>query len=370
MTSQGIPPRLHASTLRASAREPAQPQAVHVVVHHDDRQRQKAQEDSNESQEPPDALQDATTSLLSRIEDIIEGVVDRLQENRPLLIPMRSRRTGRDSAVLFPTASNTGARRFTLKSGVKITKRYIFYLNKDLFERQSYVDQIIDDIAFTFGVNRDALNIIATSKGLLAGGPFARELGETYSAVPEANSLANLEIRGIQWVLVIEKEATFRSLVAAKYFDRSVAGPGLLLTVLLSIFHSLGVKSCDIFCQEFTPSASTRSPTPIRSQQSLGERKPSLPAAANAIDVTHVGPLTQLTATDYKTNALTYTDRRKAASLLRIVGESVRLEAEELNLLRELQIMLMLSVKFEIQAVNGEGYMTSWLDERLSSEVV
>jgi meiotic recombination protein SPO11 len=80
--------------------------------------------------------------------------------------------------------------------------------------------------------------------------------------------------------------------------------------------------------------------------------------------------LTQLTATDYKTNALTYTERRKAASLLRIVGESVRLEAEELNLLRELQIMLMLSVKFEIQAVNGEGYMTSWLDERLSSEVV
>lgn len=112
MTSQGIP-RLHASTLRASAREPAQPQAVHVVVHHDDRQRQEAQEDSNESQEPPDALQDATTSLLSRIEDIIEGVVDRLQENRPLLIPMRSRRTGRDSAVLFPTASNTGARRFS-----------------------------------------------------------------------------------------------------------------------------------------------------------------------------------------------------------------------------------------------------------------
>lgn len=38
----------------------------------------------------------------------------------------------------------------------------MFYLNKDLFERQSYVDQIIDDIAFTFGVNRDALNIVSS----------------------------------------------------------------------------------------------------------------------------------------------------------------------------------------------------------------
>lgn len=38
----------------------------------------------------------------------------------------------------------------------------MFYLNKDLFERQSYVDQIIDDIAFTLGVNRDALNIVSS----------------------------------------------------------------------------------------------------------------------------------------------------------------------------------------------------------------
>lgn len=38
----------------------------------------------------------------------------------------------------------------------------MFYINKDLFERQSYVDQIIDDIAFTLGVNRDALNVVSS----------------------------------------------------------------------------------------------------------------------------------------------------------------------------------------------------------------
>lgn len=40
-----------------------------------------------------------------------------------------------------------------------------------------------------------------------------------YSAVPEANSLANLEIRGIQWVLVIEKEVRLLLVVRDFHFS-------------------------------------------------------------------------------------------------------------------------------------------------------
>ncbi|ETS80173.1 hypothetical protein PFICI_07702 [Pestalotiopsis fici W106-1] len=408
--SQNPFPQTHAGASRNAERDSGQRQSSQIGARPSD---QRRQEPDQYSQELPEPLGDPAASLLSRIEDIIEGIVDRLQENRPLLIPLRSRRTGRESAVLFPTASNASARRF------------------NLFERQSYVDQIIDDIAFTFGVNRDALNIVATSKGLVAGGPFGRESDDMYAGIPDAVSLASFELRGIQWVMIVEKEATFRSLVAARYFDHSAAGPGLLITAkgypdlatrqFLHAIHSqypfiplhglvdfdpdgvgilrtyklgsrslrhegnvtapgllwLGVKSHDMFRQEFALKSPVRSPqaglegvtpqVPVRSQQPLDESTRHLRAAANVADIERPGSLAQLTDIDYKTNALTPTDRRKTSSLLRMVEETAPLEAEELALLRELQIMLMLNVKFEIQAISGDGNMTRWLDERLSS---
>lgn len=56
-----------------------------------------------------------------------------------------------------------------LVSGHVITKRNIYYQNPDLFGSQQYVDNLVDDVAFTFGVGRDMLNIVAAYKGLVAG---------------------------------------------------------------------------------------------------------------------------------------------------------------------------------------------------------
>lgn len=71
-------------------------------------------ESNNEPQEFPTIAEDSASALISRIEDIIEDVMDSLQENSPLSISIRSRRTGRESAVVFPTTSNSGARRFSM----------------------------------------------------------------------------------------------------------------------------------------------------------------------------------------------------------------------------------------------------------------
>jgi DNA topoisomerase VI subunit A len=38
--------------------------------------------------------------------------------------------------------------------------RNIYYQNRALFKTQGYVDELVDDVAFTFGVGRDALNIV------------------------------------------------------------------------------------------------------------------------------------------------------------------------------------------------------------------
>lgn len=71
-------------------------------------------EANDDLQESPNIVEDSAAGLISRIEDIVEDVMDSLQENRPLSISIRSRRTGRESAVVFPTTSNSGARRFSM----------------------------------------------------------------------------------------------------------------------------------------------------------------------------------------------------------------------------------------------------------------
>lgn len=47
------------------------------------------------------------------------------------------------------------------------TKRDIFYKDKGLFVTQKVVDGVIDHIAFSLGIERQELNIVASPKGLI-----------------------------------------------------------------------------------------------------------------------------------------------------------------------------------------------------------
>jgi hypothetical protein len=46
----------------------------------------------------------------------------------------------------------------------QFNRRGIYYQNPDLFGSQQYVDKLVDDIAFTFGLGRDTLNIVSYIK--------------------------------------------------------------------------------------------------------------------------------------------------------------------------------------------------------------
>ncbi|KAH6652542.1 Spo11/DNA topoisomerase VI subunit A [Truncatella angustata] len=412
-------------------------------------------------QEPENVSQGPAAPIITRIENTLESVVDALKDNRRLAIPMRSRRTGNEIEVLFPTASSSGARRFAallqvlyhcheaLVHGTVITKRsvyacalvsvyqqgfnvidqdhrHIYYQHPDLFGTQSYVNQLVDDVAFTFGVSRDALNIVAASKGLVAGGPFDVP-GHHGVSVPHTSTLEGIDIREIQWILIIEKEATFRSLAAARYFETSAAGPGLLVTAkgypdlatrqfLHFIHHQhhcasvhalvdfdpdgisimrtykrgsrslqheenvtipslvwMGVKVCDIayhidceqsLSQPPLPSIMEKASIP-RGREASSQLNPQYDRDMPASGLIHT-VVPRLTTTDYKTSALSMNDRYKAVNLLATLNNEEDLGAEELDLICELQLMLMLNVKFEIQAIGEEGRMIKWLDERLA----
>ncbi|KAI1414443.1 DNA topoisomerase IV, alpha subunit [Hypoxylon sp. FL1857] len=375
-------------------------------------------------------------AVISKIEDILEAIVDSLSENRVLTIPLRNRRSGNETLIRFPANTHAEVKRFTcvlqilhmcheaLISGHVITKRSIYYQNPDLFGSQQYVDSLVDDIAFTFGVGRDVLSIVAAYKGLIAGG-LAIELknGTTLDCssdgngalIPHTEVISRVDIGEIKWIMIIEKEATFRGLAASRYFETSTAGPGILITgkgypdlVTRQFLHGLHSDFPHIPIHalvDFDPSGIDIMLTYKRGSRSLDHEEnvtvPGLswlgPKSYDILDHDHRNDLaahsTQLRQTftitppssqgsllspsafgyALSTNPLevsshlTTLDRRKATNLLSKLDKGHDESADEMELVHELQLMMMLNIKAEIQSVDDAGNLTRWLDEKLSN---
>lgn len=123
----------------------------------------------------------AVGAVVAAIESILETFVDSLAACQGLSITLSRRASHRRTSenrlehVRFPGQTVQEARKFTrillilqlshdaLVSGTILTKRHIFYQHQDLFEKQSQVDELVDDLAFTLGVNRGDLNIVRLS---------------------------------------------------------------------------------------------------------------------------------------------------------------------------------------------------------------
>lgn len=64
--------------------------------------------------------------------------------------------------------------------------------------------------------------------------------------------------------------------------------------------------------------------------------------------------------------ALTTHDRKTAQSIVHALAEREdELDHEETEQLREIQMMLVLNVKAEIQAIDNMGDLSDWLDEKI-----
>ncbi|KAI3316972.1 DNA topoisomerase IV, alpha subunit [Xylariaceae sp. AK1471] len=376
-----------------------------------------------------------TGVMIAKIEEILAAMIDALKENRVLTIPLRSRATGRDQLVRFPSSRDTEVKKFTallqilhlsheaLVAGTVITKRGIYYQNPDLFGSQQYIDSLVDDVAFTFGLGRDALNIVATSKGLIAGAVDIKiDNGSIFHCNPDDSQGVLLpavrdsivDIGATKWILVIEKEATFRGLVASRFHETAIMGPGVLITAKgypdlstrqflhalhtkfpwlpmyalvdfdpdgvsimltykngsLSLQHEanatmnrlvwIGPKSDDVlghYNREAPPHYTNQSSVfaLTRSQQSSLSQSSALSSSNCAGDFIPVEGTLPL-----KTR-----DRRLAVRLLATAAGNDDRYANGLDFIRELQVMLLLNTKAEIQAVDEAGDLTAWLDSAL-----
>ncbi|KAI8623935.1 DNA topoisomerase IV, alpha subunit [Xylariaceae sp. FL1651] len=371
---------------------------------------------------------------IAKIEDMLATIIDALKDIRVLTISLRSRSTGREQSIRFPASTDAEAKKFTsllqiihlshkaLVTGTVITKRGIYYQNPELFGCQQYVDRLVNDIAFTFGLGRDALNIVATNKGLIAGTvKIDIKNGSSLHCSPDDNqgvllpdvkAIASIDLRAAKWILVIEKEATFRGLVASRFHETAIIGPGVLITakgypdlstrqflhvlyrtypllpmyalvdfdpdgVRIMLTYKNGSQSLQHEVNVTVPQLSWIGP---RSDDVLGHSSyQSLTATSpHQTSVFSLTPSQQLPLLQSSTpcrarisnpaqsTSLKATDRRLAVQLLTAaVGDDDRFP-QGLGLMRELQIMLLLNIKAEIQAVDEAGDLTAWLDVALA----
>ncbi|KAF5021761.1 hypothetical protein F66182_6211 [Fusarium sp. NRRL 66182] len=373
-------------------------------------------------------------TAVARIESIFAQIVDALSAGQELSIEFSTRRSTRRAAnarseqIHFPGRSQQEAVKFArvllilqlshdaLVSGTTLTKRHIFYQHQHLFEKQSQVDDLVDDIAFVLGISRGDLNIVAASKGVLAG-PLAIRLndgstlnpcsGDMGVAIPTIQSITGVDVHDVRWVLVVEKDAVFRSLCSSQFWRTSLFGPGVLVTVRF-------VRACDttslprqakgypdLTTRSFLNFVHTKYPQlPIMALVDYdpdgvkilrcyryGSDRLSHEADLDAQalqwlgiksthllqDITRVVPVnsqssqTSITSTSCRdpVSYLNIKERIVAASVLKKISSSSSDDADLMEMRRELQLMMALGVKAEIEWLDESGDLCSWLDSEI-----
>ncbi|KAJ4988601.1 type IIb DNA topoisomerase [Stagonosporopsis vannaccii] len=176
------------------------------------------------------------SSVIARLEKMLEIIVDGLLEgSEPLTFTLKSRANisrrrsshpetipaPRVRRISFPGSTAQEAWKFTvllriielihrgLADNTVMTKRDLYYRHPELFVKQAVVDRYVDDLACTLGVSRSQLNV-----GML---------------VPKITDTDEINMARVRWILVIEKEATFRSLISATQWSE-FSERGLVLT--------------------------------------------------------------------------------------------------------------------------------------------
>ncbi|QSL64903.1 hypothetical protein MERGE_002207 [Pneumocystis wakefieldiae] len=171
--------------------------------------------------------------VILRIEQLIETIINSIYNKKPLLIKLSKFGSWR-FAVLVRVLDLIHE---SLVSNTPVTKRNIYYRDINLFKESRIVDKIIEDIAYTFRVQRSALNVLAAAKGLVCGHiKIKRKNNEEISCLQDSEVLipSEIEIESIEieadWILIVEKESTFRTLVISKFYDHPIAGKGVIIT--------------------------------------------------------------------------------------------------------------------------------------------
>ncbi|KAJ5927025.1 Winged helix-turn-helix transcription repressor DNA-binding [Penicillium verrucosum] len=278
-----------------------------------------------------------------------------------------------------------------IRAGQLISKRDIYYIDPEFFRVQYIVDHTVDDLAYTIGVNRTALNVEAAAKGLVTG-DFRLIRGSHIlidaqyvtedSLIPRIEDGDEIDMSRVRWVLVIEKEAVFHRLARISYHTRALAGEGIMVT---------GKGYPDFMTRTFlramSDSASNQSRHPprfyaltdgdphgmaIMSTYKYGSAahlhqnaRLSMPRLQwLGLRVTDIIAVPEVLG-DTALLSLTMRDRKKIVAMLRNSPVWAS-DGPEPEWRAELQRMLVLNLKAEIEILYGcQGGLEGWINRRM-----
>ncbi|KAG8424770.1 endodeoxyribonuclease [Metarhizium acridum] len=236
------------------------------------------------------------------------------------------------------------------------------------------------------------------------GGELDASSSETGVVIPASRSIESIDAGSLRWVLVIEKDATFRSLASTLYWETSASGNGLLVTakgypdmITRSFLHLLGRRQPNIpifVLTDFDPDGLkifycylhgsgnilTDSTVDNPSVSWLGIRSSHLAAMDTVLQTTSNSGSSQSSPAWGSTSAIISSTAHSAAAValtLRdrkmIVDTLKAFETEDgvtiASLKRELQYMQVLGYKAEIQLLDDSGNLDSWLDAQIQIEM-
>ncbi|KAF5607371.1 meiotic recombination SPO11 [Fusarium subglutinans] len=321
-------------------------------------------------------------TVVTRIEDILAQIIGALAAGQELSIPFSARRSTRRAAnaqpeqVRFPGRNQQEAVKFArillilqlshdaLVSGTVLTKRHIFYQHQHLFEKQGQVDDLVDDIAFNLGIGRGDLNIVAASKGALAGpllirfhngstlNPCSGDLGV---AIPTVQSISSIDVQHIKWILVIEKDHPQLPLLGLFDYDPD------------------GVKILRCY-RHGSERLSHEADLGIEALRWLGIRSMHLSRGNTNTSLSNYGQPSHASITSIQCrDPITYLNSRERAAAISTLKKTSfhspnELEGSELRL--ELQLMMMLGVKAEIEWLDESGDLCSWLEGEIGEALI
>ncbi|CAB3409911.1 unnamed protein product [Caenorhabditis bovis] len=155
--------------------------------------------------------------VLRKIEFIFADVGEQIERGDKTIIIRTKKKLKRDLCCIQQI-------REMLKSNKKSTKREMYYQFKELYETQRNIDRSIQQICELLGETRYNLNILSCGKGIMRGTISfvtndASFIDARTQTVLIEESLLNMRtISEAEFILVVEKEAAFQKLLDENFF--------------------------------------------------------------------------------------------------------------------------------------------------------
>ncbi|KAH0352584.1 DNA topoisomerase IV, alpha subunit, partial [Aureobasidium melanogenum] len=372
-----------------------------VMLFHDGTEPSGSQDASHS--DGPQLSRSSKHDVIMRIEAVFEAVADALlNERADVTISLTSESSDtlqdqsarpRKAVFTFPGKTANDAWRFSviirlleiiyesLSDDVILTKRHVsdlYYRDPALFGRQSTVDRYVDQIAAAFSLPRSCLNVTAGVKGLMAGAAVVHrrdgskiDLTTVQSSIliPNMEEVLSVDLSRIRWVLVVEKEAAFQSIISSQEWQEMmwhaviVTGKGYpdIATRAMTRFMTVaspqnGFAEPPVFgLVDYDPDGLTILHTYKHGSKKMSEDNAALITPRIQWLGLHSGAMSDVDHTHRNQGLMTLTsrDRHKARKMLEWGQNASSDEGAQWS--RELQVMLMLNLKAEMQIVDSDS---------------